>query len=325
MATLSELLTRAIGEADTRMKTASASDAIRPTTDPLEVLFNGTTPTYDAPASAETGTKVASAAPVIEGATKLAEEALHFAECLDVAAGIVEKLAESVPETLPATETRGLDETMSVPKPSGSGAPSTAPHLESQVSVQGVVNNNAGMTINPTGPTGAGPSKTASLSLIRAKLAQAEVLKNLGQVKLAEDLLASAEAEAAKLAQDPSSPQPVINAGTYKPLSTDVAVPSGPGSVPSDNAGAISLTQAQARDASTRAGAAHTNITPARDPMTNMVEHGEVAKISAANANVALSTLLKTASAGGPDAGKAGAILNAFRATPGGAHALTEV
>lgn len=333
MTTLSALLRSALGEAETRMKIASRQDATPVvTTDPLESLFHGT----ELEVPDESDKTASAAAPVPTGeesATKLAEEAIRFADCLDVASNVVERLltkeAESVPETLPASESAHLDTPASHPKPSGAGAASIAKGTESQEGVTSVLKNNDSMSINPTGPKGSGPSKTAAdhRHMAMAKVAQAQTLHRLGQSVLAEKLMQEAEEHLAKIAQDPSSPQPVIKGGKYTPLSTEVSVPSGP--VPDTNAGAISMTPAQARDASTREGAAHTNISPAKDPaLPAHVGHTEVAKVSAMNAKLALAEIIKTAQS--PDAtpsdrAKAESVLSAIRSTPAGAGVLQEV
>lgn len=114
-------------------------------------------------------------------------------------------------------------------------------------------------------------SKEASVTLLRAKTAQAEVLMNLGQIEAAEALLS----EVAKLSQDPSSPQPSMPAhsSSFK-LDTEP----GPASHIPDNAGLISIDKAQARDKTTREVSQFISEPPKKDnavPATQLRTDGQ--------------------------------------------------
>lgn len=268
MATLRDIVNAAISNADASLKVASARDIEIPAVESV------------VPAAAEpVESKVA--------ATTSAEYALKIAEALETAAEIVAKLAESVPESLPAGSSPKLDAKPVTPKPAGEG-PSTAPHLGKAVAVANVINHDGAKSIPENGPTGAikGASWTADAEatarLVKAKTAQAETLRRLGQEKAAAAL--QEEISSLKVAADPSSPQAVISAGTYRALALDPAVPAGRAP---DNAGAIAMTRAQARDASTREADAVLGHTAQKDPATAAaVDNSQGAKVSEKVADV---------------------------------------
>lgn len=296
MPTLKQLVSAALGSADGAFKVASAQapevDTDMSWLDPEPVSV---------PAVAEPKVASAPAATPIS-AMKSAEYGMKIAEALEAAAGLLDnlKVADSVPKTLPTMQAPHLDERASVPKPAGEG-PSTSPTLGKAESITNQVNNNEAVSTPATGHPG-GAEKgaawvgdaAATARLIQAKVASATALERLGQVKAAELIRAEVKELETKTAQDPSSPQPVISAGNYVPLALMPAVPAGRAP---DNAQAISMTRAQARDSSTREGSAPIKATPKKDPATSAaVVHAEGAKISSADRRALLADIVKVAS-----------------------------
>ncbi len=302
MATLRDIVNAAIQNADASMKVASARD--------IEISAPELAVPVETP-------KVATA-PM--AASTSAEYALKIAEALETAAEIVSKLAESVPESLPAGSSPKLDAKQTVPSPSGEG-PSTTPHLGKAVAVSNVINHDGAKVIPENGPTGSikGAEWTADADatarLVKAKTAQAETLRRLGQEKAAAALQEEISSLAAKTAADPSSPQAVISAGTYKALALDPAVPAGRAP---DNAQAISMTRAQARDASTREGADVLNHAPKKDPvLPATMDNTEGAKAASRNLLADILKLASDPNANPGDRARAQKIASAIRQNQG--------
>jgi hypothetical protein len=256
--TLQTLLDSALGGGTT--KVASAADASNvPAVDDLDALFNGTTPTVLPPLYAKTASaaappaasQVVAAAANLEktAARALATDAQHYADAIDLAAEIMDKLAA---DTFAASSSHGLDVAPRTPPQPSRGTPNEgSPHGTQPGGLPNQMPNDESKTI---------ATKTAGDALVRAKLAQAEALRAVGNDALADALVAST-----KVAQDPSSPQPVIHGSKTSPMmATDAGVPQ-PG-ISMSNEAAASLTRAQARDASTREAGAMIGVTPAKDP-----------------------------------------------------------
>lgn len=318
MPNLKQLVTAALTQADSSFKIASAVEA--PIVDD-DLSWLNPAP-VETPAAAKTASAPDAPAERVPASTN-AEYALKIAEACNTAAELLEqlKVADSVPKTLPTTEAPHLDEAASHPKPPGEG-PSTHPSLGKAESITNVVNTDAGKTIPATGHPGGAEKAAAWVGdagaterLIRAKTASATVLERLGQTKAAQAVKAEIAALQAgtKVAQDPSSPQPVISAGKHTPLALDPAVPAGRAP---DNAGAISMTRSQARDVSTRDGAKPIKANPKKDPATGAaVAHAEGAKMSSADARAMLSDLIKLASdptASAEDRARANAVVTEY-------------
>ena len=115
------------------------------------------------------------------------------------------------------------------------------------------------MPPNNTGKTaGWTRSKEASERVLRAKVAQAELLSRLGQTKAAEALMQ----EVYKQAQDPSSPPPELPAHNE---SFRMSTEPGESSMIPDNAGLIAMSRAQAKDRSVRTTSEYLSETPRQD------------------------------------------------------------
>jgi hypothetical protein len=105
-------------------------------------------------------------------------------------------------------------------------------------------------------------NKEAAATLLRAKMAQAEQLLEVGQDKMAEKILTEVEEIKIKLAADPSSPQAQISGGGSVPkLDTEP----GPASHVPDNGGMVSMTRASAKDSTTRESTRYFSEQPKKD------------------------------------------------------------
>jgi hypothetical protein len=98
---------------------------------------------------------------------------------------------------------------------------------------------------------------------MRAKTAQAETLMKMGQIAAAEKLLNEVWAEQAKLAQDPSSPQPVMPPHFHNPGALDTEP--GPSTHIGDNAELIAMTKADARNRTMRDISQYLSEPPKKD------------------------------------------------------------
>ena len=125
-----------------------------------------------------------------------ADYAMKLAEALRLAAPMVEKLAAQSPLDAPGPRVMASEQVGSqqLPKPPKA---KTDPG-KTGVGATGTLANNA-----KTASLDWTKDKTAGTAYVQAKLAQAELLSQLGQAEAAEHILA-------KLAQDPSSPQPSL-------------------------------------------------------------------------------------------------------------------
>jgi hypothetical protein len=208
-----------------------------------------------------------------------AEYAMKLAEALTLGSDVVSaKLAEghsamdapgpqihqsefhTTPTTSPKAHSK-VTPTISGPSTQGpAGLPTTKSDFTSTGDQSGRAKNHPGKTAGDEAWT---KSKEASIRVMRAKVAQAETLLSLGHVGAAEQLLAEVQRAQEKIAQDPSSPQPVMGAQTTNPGALDTEP--GPATHVPDNAGMASLTKAQARDKTTREASQYISETPKKD------------------------------------------------------------
>lgn len=202
-------------------------------------------------------------------------EAHRYAGALKIAAVEVEKLALHQDPKVAPTAQPGAS---SIPKPPKA---STDPGKEGVHGTQLTRVAGGGEKVSAQQWV---KDKGAAAAAINAKIASASVLADLGLKDAADHVLA--EAEAMKLAQDPSSPQPQLPApgnGGHT-LAIDPAVPTG--KLPESPAAIAALTKATARDTTTREAGAHIEQKPAKDNMvapTTITTHGQ--KVSSLFAN----------------------------------------
>jgi len=209
-----------------------------------------------------------------------ADFGMKLAEALDVGAGLISSKLASDGTALsapgPQVHESGMNSTpVQVPKaqanvsdkitgptvdgPPGTGLPTTKSDFTSTSDRGGAPHNHPGGGKTASDIT---RDRGAATAMLRAKVAQAETMIELGQDAEAERLLREVEAVQAKLAQDPSSPQPVMPAHSNAfMLSTE---PGGASHIP-DNAGLINMTKAQAKDSTVRETTQHFSETPKKD------------------------------------------------------------
>lgn len=207
---------------------------------------------------------------------KLAADGVKLAEALEYGANLLaSKLAAEEPTTTshsPAAMAADNGTTFTPPKAQANGAAAKVdnkPVMQNQVELR---TNEKDLAQD--GVEGVVPGSGQKLSSLRASLQVerelASFYTDLGNNALANAAgtkVASLEkeiAEAEKVAQDPSSPQPDLPpGGTAFMMQTDPAVKTGP--LPATNQGIIDLTTAQARDASTREAGQFLSETPMKD------------------------------------------------------------
>lgn len=290
MATLREIIDGALSESDAALKMASASAAApAEETDFLaDELPAAKTKTahdeaHETPAEeraeeaakkkAKEHEKKASRDQVVGDA----DYAMKLAKALRVSSGILRaKIAKGDALSAPGPQVMaGADHgTTKSPKPQPGGVtdkiegghlpgpaslPTTRHDFTSVKDESGAPKNHPGKTASKVDWT---KSKTASLRMLRAKMAEAETLMAAGQTELADKLLAEIKEGQAKLAQDPSSPPPVMP-GHSEAFKLDTEP--GPSTHIPDNAGLISITKAQAKDPTTREVTQHFTGTPKKD------------------------------------------------------------
>jgi hypothetical protein len=135
------------------------------------------------------------------------------------------------------------------------GLPTTKADFTSPNDHSGRAKNHPGKTASWT------QDPKAAAAVLRAKVAQADMLIEMGQVEAAQSILDEVRS---KVAQDPSSPQPEMGSTTANPGKLDTS--EGTSSHIPDNAGAIALTKAQARDAALRTVSGLISEPPKKDP-----------------------------------------------------------
>lgn len=285
MATLREIINSALTGSEEELKLASARGA----SPAEEVDFLAT----ELPAPKTKVAHEAGETPAEERAEKKKEEkdkkasreeifgdadyAMKLAKALRVSSGILRaKIAKGDALSAPGPKVMKSEDhgTTHSPKPQGGVTEKiTGGHLPGPASLPTTredftsMGDESGAPHNhPGGKTSAAEdwtkSKTASMRLLRAKLAEAETLMQMGQTSAAQVLLDEVKEAQAKLAQDPSSPQPVM-----PPHGEGIHLDTEPGAathIP-DNAGIISLTKAQAKDPTTREATQHMIGTPKKD------------------------------------------------------------
>lgn len=185
-----------------------------------------------------------------------ASYATKLAEALELAAPIVQKLAADgarspIDAPGPAVVASAQMGAAQFPK---SPKAATDPGKEG-VGPQGALATNA-KDLKSTDWT---KNKEASDAFVASKIAQASLLRQLGQHEAAEAIL--------KVAQDPSSPQPSLPANSGGGIRPAIMpnVPSGP--VPDSAQGVAAMTKAQAKDPTTRTVSEFIQETPKKDPM----------------------------------------------------------
>lgn len=244
---LHELVSAALNSATSNIKVASAADA--QSTEPagddfLDSLLGNSEAKPSTPEAPPAAAKTASASEVLD----LAVYAEKVATALDRAAVVVTKLASagtvfSTPG--PVISAAGHDGPSQHPKP----VTTAHKYLEAPTPSENTMDNPNGLKTNKdvyTDPDWT-KNKEAALRMVRAKIASAEQFQRLGQLDVSAQLLA--EAEAIKTAADPSSPQAKLPAhsDSFK-IPTELT---GHKSQVPDNAAAIALTKAQARNSTT--------------------------------------------------------------------------
>lgn len=353
---LSELVNAALTEADQGLKLASARDA--EILDPGDFLAaelsyakvaeeecdededDKSKPKADKEDKAEKTEKKASFRVVLSDA----DYAMKLAEALELGGNVVTaKLAEGQSHTDapgPAVMESGFEHaltvqpkstTTSVPGPQkshgGGGSENTmgAPNgIETNESDFTSMGDESGRAKNHPGKTaGWTRSKQASIRLLNAKVAQAETLRRLGQIKAAEQL----EHEIRKQAADfEVAGETDGNFSSGKPHHLDTE-PGDASHIP-DNSSLISMTRAQARDKTTREVGQYISESPKTD--NAVAAHtltAEGLKLSALLPKTAAKKnedegphRLRGALRGGAAAGLTGGALGA--ATAGGGAAL---
>jgi len=262
--TLSSMVAAATQDAERAIKMASAADAVRTSEDfDLQKLAeDGLPPEAVEKKRAEKSEKDEKRGDKEKKAA--VDHAMKLAEALRIAAPMVEKLAAQSPLDAPgpavvASPQVGAQQLPKPPKaktdPGKSGVGSTgtlATNAKDVASVDWTKNKEAGA------------------AYVQAKLAQAELLAKLGQSEAAEHILA-------KLAQDPSSPQPSLppNSGPAGGLQLMPDVPGG--RMPESPAAIASMTRASAKDPTTKTVTEFIQEAPKKDNMvapTQMTARG---------------------------------------------------
>lgn len=302
---LKEIVDSALSEAESGIKLASARDAVAQ--EPEDFLATE----LAIPSSEKKDAPEAEQPPAAE--TKTASD--HVLTDCDFAI----KLAEALESAAPATEelrkrasSHGTSHT-DAPGPetmeSGHMAPSKQPVAQSN-SVKGPEASHGG---GPLVTTGQGPNgvrnsmpdyrdpdwtknKEASLRLVRAKQAEAETLRRMGQEETARALEAQAEHIHQKVAQDPSSPQPKLPSGGTGGIRPSTELPAGTPSRAPSNEKAISMTRAQARNKTQAEAAQYFSERPKKDNAASHFSHTEGLKISSDRKAALQAYLTKAAS-----------------------------
>jgi len=157
----------------------------------------------------------------------------------------------SVPGSQKSHGGGGSERTMGAPN----GIETNKADFTSMGDESGAAKNHPGKTAGWT------RSKTATVRLLNAKIAQAQTLRRLGQIKAAEQLESEIQKQAADF-EVAGETDANISAGKGQGrLDTE---PGEAGHIP-DNAGLISMTRAQARDKTTREAGQYISETPKTD------------------------------------------------------------
>lgn len=263
--TLSSMVAAATQEAERHIKMASAADAIGTTDFDIQKLAEDGLPPEATDDKKKAKAKEEKDEKEGDKEKKSSiDYAFKLAEALRIAAPMVEKLAEQSPLDAPGPQVMASQQVGSqqLPKPPKA---KTDPG-KSGVGATGTLETNA-KDVKSVDWT---KNKEASSAFVQAKLAQAELLAKLGHAEAADHILA-------KLAQDPSSPQPVLppNSGPAGALQLMPDVPSG--RVPESAQGIAAMTRASAKDPTTRTVTDFIQEAPKRDNMvapTQMVTTG---------------------------------------------------
>lgn len=276
--TLSEIVSSALSKGESSLKLASARDA-EPAGDPGSFLDELLPPTKiassDTPYEGDDEKnkdkkreKKEEKEETKESAMADIDFAFKLADALEVGSGIVTKIAAGTVHDAPGpqvTESGFISTTTASPKATAkvtdrfSGGKLHPAGQETNMGDFSSPGDESGAPKNEPGKTaGWTKDKTASAAMLRAKLAQAEALTRAGLTEQAEALLGEIKA-----AQDPSSPPPSMPAhsDSFK-LDTEPGASTHIG----DNASLISMTRAQARDATTRETTKHFSEPPKKDP-----------------------------------------------------------
>lgn len=276
--TLSEIVSSALSKGESSLKLASARDA-EPAGDPGSFLDELLPPTKvassDTPYEGDDEKnkdkkreKKEEKEETKESAMADIDFAFKLADALEVGSGIVTKIATGTVHDAPGpqvTESGFISTTTASPKATAkvtdrfSGGKLHPAGQETNMGDFSSPGDESGAPKNEPGKTaGWTKDKTASAAMLRAKLAQAEALTRAGLTEQAEALLGEIKA-----AQDPSSPPPSMPAhsDSFK-LDTEPGASTHIG----DNASLISMTRAQARDATTRETTKHFSEPPKKDP-----------------------------------------------------------
>lgn len=263
--TLSSMVAAATQEAERHIKMASAADAIGTTDFDIQKLAEDGLPPEATDDKKKAKAKEEKDEKEGDKEKKSSiDYAFKLAEALRIAAPMVEKLAEQSPLDAPGPQVMASQQVGSqqLPKPPKA---KTDPG-KSGVGTTGTLETNA-KDVKSVDWT---KNKEASSAFVQAKLAQAELLAKLGHAEAADHILS-------KLAQDPSSPQPVLppNSGPAGALQLMPDVPSG--RVPESAQGIAAMTRASAKDPTTRTVTEHIQEAPKKDNMvapTQMVTTG---------------------------------------------------
>jgi hypothetical protein len=276
--TLSDIVSSALSKAESGLKLASARDA-EPAGDPGDFLsdllpitkrasedtpFEGD----DEKSREKRKEKKEEKEETKESALADVDFAFKLAEALEAGSSIVTKIAEGTVHDAPGpavSESGFITTATASPKATSkvtdrfsggklhpAGQDTNKEEFTSPGDDSGAPKNEPGKTAGWT------KDKTAANRLLRAKMAQAETLMSLGLIDQAEAIM-----QQVKAAQDPSSPPPSMpgHSDSFK-LDTEP----GPSSHIPDNAGLISMTRSQARDATTRETTKHFSEPPKKDP-----------------------------------------------------------
>ena len=253
--TLSSMVAAATQEAERHIKMASAADAIGTTDFDIQKLAEDGLPPEATDDKKKAKAKEEKDEKEGDKEKKSSiDYAFKLAEALRIAAPMVEKLAEQSPLDAPGPQVMASQQVGSqqLPKPPKA---KTDPG-KSGVGATGTLETNA-KDLKSMDWT---KNKEASSAFVQAKLAQAELLAKLGHAEAADHILS-------KLAQDPSSPQPVLppNSGSAGALQLMPDVPSG--RVPESAQGIAAMTRASAKDPTTRTVTDFIQEAPKKDNM----------------------------------------------------------
>lgn len=280
MNSIKDQVSRALEIADTELKIASAASVAAPSfmDEALGIAPKNT------PAAAAATPKTASAAPSMSSVLDDAEYGMKVAEALDRCIPMMKTSTESPVMAAPGPQVLKSELVNASAKAPVSVTNSLTPGEKSDgggtVGETGKLQNTADDFAGLNTPEkSAAHDKRAAIAFIESKVAQAEMLQAVGQDAAAKTILAEARTLNAKLAADPSSPQPKIQGGMDSSfrLPTEISHTS---QVP-DNAGLIALTKSKAKDPTVRDAGEHTDEQPKLDPtIANVVGSSEGAKIS---------------------------------------------